>query len=222
MMAGENALEMNALEERAAAVFDILVREYPDTRPLLRYRSSFEFLSATILAAQCTDDMVNRVTVSLFARYPGAADLAAAEREELEEIIRPTGFYHSKAASLLGMAKALVDEHGGRVPDNVDALVKLPGVGRKTANVVLGHCFGRPAIIVDTHFKRVSTRLGLTEQTNPDRIEAELAVLVLEEIRTRFSMVVNFHGRYCCRARKPACPSCPVREFCPYPEKTGA
>jgi endonuclease-3 len=208
------------LKDRAARIFDILKKEYPNARPLLHFRSAYELLTATVLAAQCTDEMVNKVTADLFPRYPDASSLSAADREELEEIIRPTGFFHNKATSLLKMAGALVEEHRGNVPESLEELVKLPGVGRKTANVVLGHCFGRQAIIVDTHFKRVSGRLGLSHANNPDKIEMEVREIVAEGVWTQFSQVINFHGRYCCQARKPRCPDCRVRDLCPYPEKT--
>jgi len=209
-----------ARRRRALAVFEVLAEEYPDAKPLLRFRNAFELLTATVLAAQCTDEMVNKVTEKLFPRFPNPPSLADAEPEELEGMIRSTGFYRNKAKSLLAMAGALVENHGGQVPESVEEMVKLPGVGRKTANVVAGQCFGAPAIIVDTHFKRVSGRLGLTDQTNPDKIEVDVAPLIPAEMRTRFSMVINYHGRYCCAARKPKCPDCPVSDLCPWPEKT--
>jgi len=188
----------------------------------LHFRSAYELLAATILAAQCTDERVNQVTPELFRRYPNPARLAKADANELEELIRSTGFYRSKAKSLLGMAKALVERFGGQVPETVEQLTTLPGVGRKTANVLVGACFGRPALIVDTHVKRVAARLGLTSQTDPDKIEAELQAIVPPESQTRFSWLIGEHGRRICTARKPLCLRCPVRRLCPFPDKAQA
>jgi endonuclease-3 len=206
--------------ERAARIFEILDAEYPDARPHLEYSNAFELLAATILAAQCTDEMVNKVTPELFRRYPDPAGLAAADQADLEGMIKSTGFYRNKAKSLLNMAKAVQDQFAGRLPDTVEGLVQLPGVGRKTANVVAGNCYGIPAIIVDTHFKRVIGRLELSDETNPDKIEFSMWDLVPEEKRTRFSMVVNEHGRRVCAARKPFCPDCSISDLCPFPDKT--
>ena len=206
--------------ERAAEILRILAAEYPDARPHLDYRSPFELLVATILAAQCTDEMVNKVTPELFRRYPDPRSLAAADRAELEGLVKSTGFYRNKAGSLLAMAKGLVEGFGGRMPRSVEELTELPGVGRKTANVVAGNCFGVPAIIVDTHFKRLSGRLGLSAESNPDRIERDLWDVVPEGDRTRFSGVINEHGRRVCAARKPRCPECRIAHLCPFPEKT--
>jgi endonuclease-3 len=207
-------------KKRASEVLRILEGEYPDARPLLNYKNPFELLAATILAAQCTDERVNGVTPALFEKYPDAGSLAGADRAELERIVRPTGFFKNKAKSLLGAARTLVEEFGGIVPAGIDELTRLPGVGRKTANVVAGNCYGVPAVIVDTHLKRVTGRLGLAESDDPDRIELELRAVLREEDCTRFSHVVNFHGRYVCRARKPRCPSCAIERLCPYPDKT--
>jgi len=186
----------------------------------LKFGNPFELLAATILAAQCTDERVNQVTPALFKKFPDAARLAPARQEELEGIVRSTGFYRNKAKSLLGMSRALVERFGGQVPRTVEELVTIPGVGRKTANVLLGACFGRPAIVVDTHLKRVTARLGLAFDADPDKIELELQELLPERDRTRFSWVIGEHGRRVCAARKPRCPECPVRELCPYPDKT--
>jgi endonuclease-3 len=163
---------------------------------------------------------VNQVTPALFARFPDAARLAEAGQEELEELVRSTGFYRNKARSLLGMARALVERFGARVPETLEELITIPGVGRKTANVLLGACFGQPAIVVDTHLKRVTARLGLAFEQDPDRIEQELRALVPEAVQTRFSWVAGEHGRRVCAARKPRCPECPVRTLCPFPGKT--
>jgi endonuclease-3 len=186
----------------------------------LDFRNAFQLLAATILAAQCTDERVNQVTPALFARFPDAARLAKARQAELEEMIRSTGFYRNKAKSLLGMARALVECFGGEVPETIEELVTIPGVGRKTANVLLGACFGKPAIVVDTHLKRVAARLGLADAPDPDKVEAQLRALVPVERQTRFTWVIGEHGRRVCAARKPRCPECPVRKLCPYPDKT--
>ena len=205
--------------ERAALIFEILDREYPDARPHLEYRSPFELLVATVLAAQCTDEMVNKVTPELFRCYPDPAALGDADQATLEGMIRSTGFYKNKTRSLLNMAKALQDQFAGRLPETVEGLVRLPGVGRKTANVVAGNCYGIPAIIVDTHFKRVIGRLELSDETNPDKIEYSMWDLVPEANRTRFSLVINEHGRRVCPARKPLCPECSITDLCPFPDK---
>jgi endonuclease III len=209
----------NENTERVLNIFHTLDKVFPDPHPLLTFSTPFELLIATILAAQCTDDRVNKVTPGLFAHYPDPAKLAAASLEELEGIVRSTGFYRQKAKSIKKVSQALTDRFHGEVPREIDDLASLPGVGRKTANVVAGNCFGIPSIMVDTHFKRVVLRLGFTQVTNPDKIEKEIRALVPEEIQTRFSLVLNFHGRYCCKARKPLCPSCQVETVCPYPDK---
>jgi len=207
---------------RAAQIARLLSGAYPHARPHLDYRGPFQLLVATILAAQCTDEMVNKVTPELFRRWPDAGALAAAAAEELEAVIRSTGFYRNKARSLLGMARALVAEFGGRVPRSVEELTRLPGVGRKTANVVAGHCFGAPAIIVDTHVKRLAGRLGLSAQSDPDKIERDLARLLPADRHTLFSQALNEHGRQVCSARKPACERCIIARLCPYPAGGGS
>lgn len=169
-----------------------------------------------MLSAQCTDKMVNSVTPKLFARYPGPKQLAAAELGELEALIRPTGFYRSKARSLLGMAAAVVETHGGRIPREMDDLVRLPGVGRKTANVVLGNAFGVPGVVVDTHVGRIARRLGLTRNEDPEKVERDLMELVPKRYWTGLSHALIFHGRRICGARKPRCEECPVRPDCRY------
>jgi endonuclease-3 len=175
-----------------------------------------ELLVATILSAQTTDVQVNRVTESLFAKYRTAEDYADSNPEELEEDIRPTGFYRNKARSLRGMANALVEKHAGEVPRTMSELVALPGVGRKTANVVLGNAFGtNEGIVVDTHVRRVSGRLGLTESSDPVNIEQELMEVVPEQDRTIFSHLLILHGRRTCKARKPDCPNCILNDICP-------
>ena len=195
---------------------DRLKSEYPDARTELDWTNPLELLVATMLSAQTTDVQVNKVTESLFAKYRTAHDYAGADPEELEEDIRPTGFYRNKARSLQGMANALVGEHGGEVPRTMRELVALPGVGRKTANVVLGNAFGvDEGIVVDTHVRRVSGRLGLTENTDPEKIERDLMQVVSEEDWTVFSHLLILHGRRTCKARKPDCPNCVLNDICP-------
>ena len=206
--------------ERALKVYDILKKEFPDARCLLDYRNPFELLISTILAAQCTDARVNRVTPELFNVFPDLKRLAEADREKLESIIRPTGFFRNKAKSLINVSKVITDNYNGTLPGTVEELSSLPGVGRKTGNVVAANCFAMPAVIVDTHVKRVVTRLGFTKEKQPDKIERELKNLIPESEQTRFSYAVNFHGRNICRAAKPACGTCPVRNLCPFPEDT--
>jgi endonuclease-3 len=206
--------------ERTGRIFTILNREYPEAKPHLDFRNAFELLVATILAAQCTDEMVNRVTPDLFRKFPDPASLAGAEPSVLEQMIRSTGFYRNKAKSLLNMARSVQEQFQGTLPRHVEELVRLPGVGRKTANVVAGNCYGLPAIIVDTHFKRVIGRLDLSDETNPDKIERSMWDLVPQENRTRFSLVINEHGRRICKARKPLCPKCVIADLCPFEGKT--
>jgi endonuclease-3 len=203
----------------AAPASEVIVRlkaEYPDARTELDWSNPLELLVATILSAQTTDVQVNRVTESLFSKYRTAEDYADSTPDELEEDIRPTGFYRNKARSLRGMASALVEEHGGEVPRTMSELVALPGVGRKTANVVLGNAFGvNEGIVVDTHVRRVSGRLGLTESRDPVKIEQELMRLVPEGNWTIFSHLLILHGRRTCKARKPDCPNCILNDICP-------
>jgi endonuclease-3 len=193
-----------------------LKAEYPDARTELDWQSPLELLVATVLSAQTTDVQVNRVTQTLFAKYRTAEDYANADPSELEEDIRPTGFYRNKARSLRNMAAALVEEHGGEVPSTMRELVALPGVGRKTANVVLGNAFGvDEGIVVDTHVRRVSGRLGLTENEDPVKIERDLMQVVPGEDWTVFSHLLILHGRRTCKARKPDCPNCVLNDICP-------
>ena len=196
-----------------------LKAEFPDARTELDWKNPLELLVATMLSAQTTDVQVNRVTQSLFAKYRTAEDYAHADPTELEEDIRPTGFYRNKARSLRNMADVLVDEHGGEVPRTMQELVALPGVGRKTANVVLGNAFGvDEGIVVDTHVRRVSGRLGLTENKDPVKIEQDLMKVVPEEDWTVFSHLLILHGRRTCKARKPDCPNCVLNDICPSAE----
>jgi endonuclease III len=205
-----------AKRARTAEIVARLRREYPDARCALHHEDPYQLLVATILSAQCTDERVNMVTPGLFARYPTPAELAAARPEELEERIRSTGFFRNKARSLLGMARAVTAEHGGRIPDTMAALVALPGVGRKTANVVLGNAFGlNEGVVVDTHVRRLSRRLGLTAQQDPERIEADLVRLLPREEWTDFSHLLIFHGRTVCKAPRARCGACVLADLCP-------
>lgn len=204
-----------ALVRRARAVDRILQQTYPDAHCELDFRDPYELLVATILSAQCTDERVNQVTPALFARYPDPVALAAADRHELEEIIRPTGFFRNKASSLQGMAAMVCQKYKGQIPRPMSALVTLPGVGRKTAHVVRGNAFDQPGFTVDTHVQRLSHRLGWTEQLDPVRIEYALDALFARKDRTMVSHRLIFHGRRCCFARKPACAACPVARLCP-------
>ncbi len=185
----------------------------------LNHRSPWELLMATILSAQCTDQRVNQVTPNLFSRYPKAGDLAVAKVSDVEQIIKSTGFYKSKARNILACSQAVVSRHGGAVPQTMEELVVLPGVGRKTANVVLGNAFGRPAIVVDTHVKRVANRLGLTRSDDPERIEEDLQQLLPPAQWTDVSQRLLLHGRYTCLARIPQCARCAIYEWCVAKEK---
>lgn len=204
-------------------VIERLKKEYPDADTELNWSSPLELLVAVILSAQCTDIRVNQVTDSLFDKYRFAEDYAAAPREELEEDIRPTGFFRNKAKSIQGMARAVIGEHDGEVPRTMSELVALPGVGRKTANVILGNVFGvNEGVVVDTHVKRLSNRLGFTGEKNPEKVERDLIPLVPEEDRTLFAHLLIFHGRRVCKARKPLCPECRLNDICPSAEIPGA
>ena len=207
---------MNPQAAPAPEVVARLKAEYPDARTELDWTNPLELLVATMLSAQTTDVQVNRVTQSLFAKYGTAEDYAGAAPEDLEEDIRPTGFYRNKARALKGMAQVLVEDHGGEVPRTMEDLVQLPGVGRKTANVVLGNAFGvDEGIVVDTHVRRVSGRLGLTQSQDPTKIEQDLMRIVPREDWTVFSHLLILHGRQTCKARKPDCPNCVLNDICP-------
>ena len=205
----------SAPELRAPEVNRRLAQEYPDARCALDYESPLQLLIATVLSAQCTDERVNSVTPELFARYPEAADYAAAQRSDLESILRPLGFQRAKAGYLLGIGEKLVADFQGEVPRTVKELTSLPGVGRKTALVVLGNAFGIPGLTVDTHFGRLMQRLGLTGESTPVKIERDIAKLVPEEEWTMFSHRVIFHGRQVCHARTPECDACVLWDMCP-------
>jgi endonuclease-3 len=209
-----------AARARALEIADLLAAEYPDARCMLDHADAFQLLVATILAAQCTDERVNMVTPGLFARFPTARALAAADPQELESIVRSTGFYHAKAKAIRGAAAALARDFPGSFPSTMEELVRLPGVGRKTANVVLGTCFGRPAIIVDTHARRLAERLGLSASANPDLVEADLGALLPPERWTAFSHGLTFHGRKVCKARRPDHARCVLAGLCPLGKET--
>jgi endonuclease-3 len=204
---------------RAARVVAGLRRLYPDAACELRHTNALELLVATILSAQCTDQRVNRVTPALFAKYETAADYAKADPAQLELLIRSTGFFRNKAKAIIGLGRALVREHGGKVPGTMPELVALPGVGRKTANVLLSVWFGRPAIPVDTHVQRLAGRLELTEETDPVKIETALQKILPERDWSFASTALILHGRRVCFARNPACDICALRADCPFPRR---
>ena len=209
----------NEIKERAFEIFRILKDVYPDAKPLLNYCNAFELLVGTVLAAQCTDARVNQVTPRLFERCPTPAEMLCLPQQELEAIIRPTGFFRNKAKNLKKLCFALSEKYDGNIPGTIEELVKLPGIGRKTANVIAGRCFGVPAIVVDTHFIRLSGRLGFTQESKPEKIEQALRAMIPEKIQTQFSTVINWHGRFRCKARKPDCPACEIAHLCPFPDK---
>lgn len=205
-----------ARAERAAEVYRLLEAEYPDAHCALDHRSPFELAVATILSAQCTDVRVNMVTPELFRLYPDPESLAEARQEELEEVIRSTGFFRNKARSLIGMASALVEEHGAELPRSLDELSALPGIGRKTANVILGNAFGiDEGVVVDTHVKRLSGRLRFTRHTQPEKVEKDLMALFPQSVWTMLAHLLIYHGRQVCVARKPRCHQCTVSHLCP-------
>jgi endonuclease-3 len=209
-----------ALIARAREIHARLAKRYPEVTTALRHRSAWELLVATILSAQSTDEVVNQVTVELFQRYPTVADVAAAPRAELEQAIYRTGFFRNKAKALQEAAQYLLEHHDGEVPDRMEELVKLPGVGRKTANVVLNVAFGEPTIAVDTHIFRVANRTGLAPGKTVRAVEDNLLHVVPEEFLRDAHHWLILHGRYTCIARKPKCPQCPIRDLCRYPHKT--
>ncbi len=206
---------------RAKKLLSILEATYPDARVTLDFKNPFQLLIATILAAQCTDERVNRVTKRLFKRYPTPKAFAEADPTELEEAIRPTGFYRNKARSVIGCCQRLVEAYGGQVPRTMEDLISLPGVWRKTANIVLGNAFGiTEGIAVDTHVTRVANRLGLADSEKQDEIEQQLCRFVPKEKWTLVTHLLIFHGRTICKAKSPACPRCQVRHLCSWPHKT--
>lgn len=207
---------MDPAKKRIGNIIHILRREYPRSRTALEFHTPLQILVATILAAQCTDERVNKVTPALFRKYPTAAAFAAADREELESEIRPTGFFRNKTKSIIGAARKIVEEFGGEVPANMADLITLPGVARKTANIVLSSGYGiAEGIAVDTHVKRLSGRLGLSRQHDPEKIEKDLLKLVPRKDWLDFNYMLVNHGRKVCQARKPRCPECPLQKVCP-------
>ena len=209
-------------KRRAARIVRRLARAYPDARCALQFETPFELLVATILSAQCTDAMVNRVTPELFRRWGTPEKLAAAEPGEVEALVRPTGFYRQKAKSIQSTAQDIVSRFGGEVPRTLEELTTLRGVARKTANVVLGNCFGVPGLTVDTHMTRVNQRLRLTRETDPVKIERDLMELIPAKEWTLYSHRVIAHGREVCDARRPQCEACALREECPFPGSPAA
>lgn len=212
--------KQEALEKRVKEIIKILSREIPDTRIALKFYNPLELLIATILSAQCTDVKVNQVTVDLFKKYRSAEDYAGADLQKLEGEIHSTGFYRNKAKSIQKCCQELIERFGGKIPNTLEDLVTLPGVGRKTANVILGNAFGIPGIVVDTHVHRVSQRIGLTKNNDPTKIEFDLMEIVPEEEWTHFSNLLVWHGRRTCMARKPLCEICSIRKWCDYGSKT--
>jgi endonuclease III len=204
------------LKNRVKEIIKILSKEIPDSRIALKFSNPLELLIATILSAQCTDIKVNQVTVDLFKKYRSAKDYAESNLAKLEEEIRPTGFYRNKAKSLQKCCQELVKRFGGGIPKTLEELVTLPGVGRKTANVILGNAFGIPGVVVDTHVHRVSQRIGLTKNDDPVKIEFDLMEIAPKEEWTHFSNLLVWHGRRTCAAKKPLCGTCPIRNLCDY------
>ena len=210
---------IQARKRRVAQIVCILDRAYPDTKLALNFTSPLELLIALILAAQCTDERVNQVTADLFPKYRTASDWAELPRERLEQEIRSTGFYRNKAKAIQECCQSLIAQFKGRVPETFEELIALPGVGRKTANILLGNAFGKPAIGVDTHVGRLAQRLGLSGASDPDKIELDLNPLVPDDWKVRFCHLLQAHGRSICLARKPNCPVCPINKLCPYPQQ---
>ncbi len=200
---------------RMGQILSILKREYPESKCSLDHRNAYELIMATILSAQCTDERVNKVTPALFKKYPTPKKMASAPQEEVEELVRTTGFFRSKAKALRETSQAIVENHGGEVPDTLEELVKLRGVGRKTANVVLGNVFGIPSLVVDTHVGRLSRRLGFTKSSDPVKVELEMMKIVPREDWTDYAHLLISHGRAVCTAKKAFCSRCPVSRYCP-------
>jgi len=212
--------KQETLEKRVKEIIKFLSREIPDTRIALKFYNPLELLIATILSAQCTDVKVNQVTVDLFKKYRSAEDYAESDLQKLEGEIHSTGFYRNKAKSIQKCCQELIKRFGGKIPNTLEELVTLPGVGRKTANVILGNAFGIPGIVVDTHVHRVSQRIGLTKNDDPTKIEFDLMEIVPKKKWTHFSNLLVWHGRRSCIARKPLCEACSIRKWCDYGSKT--
>lgn len=202
-------------KERIPKIISILHKVHPDAKCQLNFKTPFELVISTILSAQCTDAKVNEITPGLFKKYKNAQGFATAPTSKLEQDIKPTGFYKNKTKSVQNCCRALIEKYKGKVPEEMDALVKLPGIGRKTANAIRVHAFGKQGIVVDTHMLRVSERLGLAKGKNADKVEEQLNKLVPPNKWSLFSNVINIHGRRICTAKKPQCPTCPIRQLCP-------
>jgi len=201
-------------EERVAKIINTLEKLYPDAGCTLTYEDPLQLLISTMLAAQCTDERVNTITPGLFKKYKDACDFANADLEELKSIIKPTGFFRNKAANIIACCKMIVEKFNGRVPDNMEDLLKLPGVGRKTANLILGDVYGIPSIVVDTHCGRLARRIGFTKSEDPSKVEQDLIKIIPSRYRTRFCHQLVLHGRAVCKARKPECQKCGIRAWC--------
>jgi endonuclease-3 len=200
---------------RARAIYRQLTKNYPNVRCELDYNSAFQLLVATVLSAQCTDKRVNQTTPALFKKYPNPKKMAKADLKEIQKLVKSTGFYRAKAKNIQALSNKIMEEFDGDVPSNLDDLITLPGVGRKTANVVLGHAFGIPGITVDTHFGRLSRRFGWSKQNDPVKVEFEVGELIPEKEWTNLSQRMIWHGRRVCHSRKPACGACPLAKLCP-------
>jgi len=218
----KKSAKTTSVKERVKKIIVRLNRAHPDAKLDLNFSSPLELLIALILAAQARDELVNQVTAELFQKYRSAKDYAQAASAKLEEEIRRINFYRNKARLIQNCSKEIVARFNGKVPEKLEDLLSLPGVGRKTANIVLGNAFGQQAIGVDTHVMRLSQRLGFTRNTNPDKIEFDLMPLVPKDQRVRFCHLLQYHGRRVCFAKKPRCPECTIRSLCPYPDKTKA
>ena len=200
---------------RAKAIYRQLTKNYPNVRCELDYNSAFQLLVATVLSAQCTDKRVNQTTPALFKKYPNPKKMAKADLKDIQRLVKSTGFFRAKAKSIKGLSNKIMEEFDGKVPSNLEDLITLPGVGRKTANVVLGHAFGIPGITVDTHFGRLSRRFGWSKQNNPVKVELEVGKLIPEKEWTNLSQRMIWHGRRVCHSRKPACGACALAKLCP-------
>ncbi len=201
--------------KRMSMIIRVLRRHYPEAKCSLNFKTPFQLLVSTILSAQCTDDRVNRVTPALFKKFPGPKEMAGADLKEIERLIQSTGFFRSKARSILEASCSIVEKHGGEVPGDLDSLIKLRGVGRKTANVVLGTVFSVPGLVVDTHVGRISRRMGFTRSHDPEKVEQELMRIVSRKDWVEYSHLLIAHGREVCTARRAYCEDCPIRNYCP-------
>ena len=221
-MAISRKATLKSAKARVKRIIERLEKTHPDAKLALDFDSSLDLLIALILAAQARDDLVNQITAELFKKYRTAEDYARTTQQHLEKEIGRVNFYRNKARAIRNCCKEIVERFGGKVPDHLDDLISLPGVGRKTANIVLGNAFAQPTIGVDTHVMRLSQRLGFTKNSNPDKIEFDLTAIVPERKRVRFCHLLQYHGRRVCIATRPRCPECTIRSLCPYPDKTRA